>query len=239
MKVGRNDPCPCGSGRKYKKCCAMKDMKLRNTASRPSREDFPVRKIDDYGEPKIDDDFFNENQFEMFSASGILYNTLIRPDLEKAVQAVVKRHLSRGEKEAKRIEATNDPEGLVEIMKNSPDTLNHCLLVEKLLQQQDTTIPMILEELKHTNSDLFVELAVSILHKSSSDHSSELLSLIRLPVKNPYALSQLCVLAGMVGHKDHIKPLWDCYHFFKERYPDKSYDQGPLIGLWELHTRLS
>ena len=25
MKVGRNDPCPCGSGRKYKKCCLLKD----------------------------------------------------------------------------------------------------------------------------------------------------------------------------------------------------------------------
>jgi mRNA-degrading endonuclease RelE of RelBE toxin-antitoxin system len=24
-KTGRNDPCPCGSGRKYKKCCAEKD----------------------------------------------------------------------------------------------------------------------------------------------------------------------------------------------------------------------
>jgi uncharacterized protein YecA (UPF0149 family) len=23
-KVGRNDPCPCGSGKKYKKCCGMK-----------------------------------------------------------------------------------------------------------------------------------------------------------------------------------------------------------------------
>ena len=23
-KVGRNDPCPCGSGRKYKKCCGAK-----------------------------------------------------------------------------------------------------------------------------------------------------------------------------------------------------------------------
>ena len=22
QKIGRNDPCPCGSGRKYKKCCA-------------------------------------------------------------------------------------------------------------------------------------------------------------------------------------------------------------------------
>ena len=25
--VGRNDPCPCGSGRKYKKCCVDKAVK--------------------------------------------------------------------------------------------------------------------------------------------------------------------------------------------------------------------
>ncbi|HPD61710.1 MAG TPA: SEC-C metal-binding domain-containing protein, partial [Thermodesulfobacteriota bacterium] len=23
-KIGRNDPCPCGSGKKYKKCCLIK-----------------------------------------------------------------------------------------------------------------------------------------------------------------------------------------------------------------------
>ena len=23
--VGRNDPCPCGSGKKYKKCCGLLD----------------------------------------------------------------------------------------------------------------------------------------------------------------------------------------------------------------------
>lgn len=23
-KVGRNDPCPCGSGKKYKQCCLLK-----------------------------------------------------------------------------------------------------------------------------------------------------------------------------------------------------------------------
>ncbi|MGH6777570.1 MAG: SEC-C metal-binding domain-containing protein, partial [Bradyrhizobium sp.] len=22
-KVGRNDPCPCGSGQKYKRCCGL------------------------------------------------------------------------------------------------------------------------------------------------------------------------------------------------------------------------
>lgn len=26
MKTGRNDPCPCGSGKKYKKCCLDKDL---------------------------------------------------------------------------------------------------------------------------------------------------------------------------------------------------------------------
>ena len=24
-KVGRNDPCPCGSGKKYKRCCLLKE----------------------------------------------------------------------------------------------------------------------------------------------------------------------------------------------------------------------
>ncbi len=27
MKIGRNEPCPCGSGKKYKKCCYDKDNK--------------------------------------------------------------------------------------------------------------------------------------------------------------------------------------------------------------------
>jgi preprotein translocase subunit SecA len=25
VRVGRNDPCPCGSGKKYKKCCGMNE----------------------------------------------------------------------------------------------------------------------------------------------------------------------------------------------------------------------
>ena len=27
-RVGRNDPCPCGSGRKYKQCCARKQDQM-------------------------------------------------------------------------------------------------------------------------------------------------------------------------------------------------------------------
>jgi precorrin-6B methylase 2 len=30
-KTGRNDPCPCGSGKKYKKCCALKESAAEET----------------------------------------------------------------------------------------------------------------------------------------------------------------------------------------------------------------
>ena len=30
-KVGRNDPCPCGSGKKYKSCCFQNDQKKKTS----------------------------------------------------------------------------------------------------------------------------------------------------------------------------------------------------------------
>ena len=29
VKPGRNDPCPCGSTKKFKKCCAVKEQRNR------------------------------------------------------------------------------------------------------------------------------------------------------------------------------------------------------------------
>jgi hypothetical protein len=37
MKVGRNDPCPCGSGKKYKKCCLKKEMEQKVKELREKR----------------------------------------------------------------------------------------------------------------------------------------------------------------------------------------------------------
>ncbi len=31
VKVGRNSPCPCGSGKKYKRCCEKKEAALKRT----------------------------------------------------------------------------------------------------------------------------------------------------------------------------------------------------------------
>jgi hypothetical protein len=44
-KAGRNDPCPCGSGKKFKKCCESMMIAGRFTASRIDSESAsPIQK---------------------------------------------------------------------------------------------------------------------------------------------------------------------------------------------------
>ena len=35
-KIGRNEPCPCGSGKKYKKCCLLKTASVNNAPPMPA-----------------------------------------------------------------------------------------------------------------------------------------------------------------------------------------------------------
>ena len=42
MKTGRNDPCPCGSGKKYKKCCLAKDQAAAERAAAASPPAAPL-----------------------------------------------------------------------------------------------------------------------------------------------------------------------------------------------------
>ena len=42
MKIGRNEPCPCGSGKKYKKCCLLKNKQPSSSVLPFNEEtDFP------------------------------------------------------------------------------------------------------------------------------------------------------------------------------------------------------
>jgi hypothetical protein len=44
QKVGRNDPCPCGSGKKFKKCCEEKVRHKKFEATVISTADNPLLK---------------------------------------------------------------------------------------------------------------------------------------------------------------------------------------------------
>jgi hypothetical protein len=47
---GRNDPCPCGSGKKYKRCCLLTDEASARERAQPAL---------------FDDDLFGDPEFEM------------------------------------------------------------------------------------------------------------------------------------------------------------------------------
>ena len=42
QKIGRNNPCPCGSGKKYKKCCIEKDIERKKMLQ---KESFPLGRL--------------------------------------------------------------------------------------------------------------------------------------------------------------------------------------------------
>lgn len=56
MKISRNDPCPCGSGKKFKKCCHAKALEekkfsvvFQQKRSREKPVDYPVGTLASYG----------------------------------------------------------------------------------------------------------------------------------------------------------------------------------------------
>jgi tetratricopeptide (TPR) repeat protein len=58
-KVGRNQPCPCGSGKKYKQCCLATDEAATVAASEQQRRDAPpppIRAPRSLWQPVVDDD---------------------------------------------------------------------------------------------------------------------------------------------------------------------------------------
>jgi SEC-C motif len=46
-KIGRNDPCPCGSGKKHKRCCLIAQTPIPDPASTAMTSAAPVEEHDD------------------------------------------------------------------------------------------------------------------------------------------------------------------------------------------------
>lgn len=62
-KLGRNKPCPCGSGKKYKKCCLVKNEEERRLAQEEKlyEKDVSLGRIDPFaGDEEWEEDSMEE-----------------------------------------------------------------------------------------------------------------------------------------------------------------------------------
>jgi hypothetical protein len=229
--IERNDPCPCGSGKKYKKCCYQIDTIHR---IQPKWKDHFLPSYDeiDYGEPRLDDHFFEAHKVHEISAPHFLYSTLLMPEVEEFVSKVMDDEIVRSRAEKKLIEDTEDAATLVRIMGNEPDIINHTLLKRKILERKTVAIPLILEELKKKKNTIFYELAVKILKGAGDNFTDEVVDIIKHHQKTAYAVSLLSILLGFYNEKEKsVKLLWDLFHYFRENHPEETYSDGPLIAL--------
>ena len=234
MSIGRNDPCHCGSGKKYKRCCI--DAVVAETSPEPTHPIIMVNGAGDYGEPKADEAFFESNPLrdDGLSAHRLFYGCLIRPEVEALASNLAKSFISRGMGEKNKIERTSDAAGLIAILKQNPDPFNHRLLMDKLLDLREVAVPLLVDELSRVQNDCFVEQAIRVIYESKIDCSGSLLKLITSSAMDAYAVSLICIVCGMTGSQEALRPLWDYFHFLKEKYSEKNFSQGPWIGLYEL-----
>ncbi len=75
-KVGRNDPCPCGSGKKYKKCCLSKDEEAH-------RQAIAAAAIESSDHRRLSDECYNQ----LVEASNAVTDLVDAGKLDEAEQA--------------------------------------------------------------------------------------------------------------------------------------------------------
>lgn len=62
-KIGRNDPCPCGSGKKYKNCCLGKKQEQADLKSRLNSLYASIKKVNNDCIDKSNNEAYAESDF--------------------------------------------------------------------------------------------------------------------------------------------------------------------------------
>jgi hypothetical protein len=242
--TGRNDPCPCGSGKKFKKCCINKIEVKSNNESQSSINDYDdykrdiiiIDEIPDYGVPLVNEQFLNDNPFAELSAQSMLSIDLINNELGEIAAKILSPLISRCFGLKSKIEKARTLDELIEILKNKPDPLLNSLLKSKILEYGKDALDRLFIELLNPPNEIFVEQSIKIIYESKIDCIKQTHHLIRNCQKDSYYISEICVLLGFIDRSEETKKiLWDYYHFFKEYYPNENFKEGPLIGLGEIY----
>lgn len=187
--------------------------------------------------------FFRDNPHKEFSVQQVLYSTLLYDGIEQVATEYTLKHMlqsgERGERiaqEKQMIRAEQNPEVVFQLLRKNIDVINRTILIDKALGFEDKILPLVIEKLKRSDHDVFIENAIRILAKSKKNYSPILMERYA-EFRSPYVRSLLCLILGFRGEEDTIPWMMDRYFETKKRYPDDTYDQGPLIALSELNAR--
>jgi len=243
-KIGRNDPCPCGSGRKYKFCCLMNPQKDRMNSDLELEDDhddsFEAHELRiAYGNCDLSNSEIDSGSLHDISAPRMIYSLLLTPEIENYAGIFMNRLMTRGKEGAKQIDRANTLDQLIALMNKTPDPLNHSQLISRMVDLCPRSAERILHELEKPVNTTFLELGIRIIHRCGYEDNDRVKTLIEKGPKRAYRISLLCMLLGFTGTTEHISLLWQYYRYFKDQFPSETYSDGPLLGLIEIRERLA
>jgi len=141
------------------------------------------------------------------------------------------------EAERLRIQQTDDPATLVELARKIVEMPNHRILISKILQSQEQTLPILLRRFQTCAVDHFIEIAIRVFVQADKKYVQQLREMYS-QIRAPYAQAGACLVFGMCGMKEEIPFLLKEYERFQTACPDESFEQHPLLALYVLNGKL-
>ncbi len=193
---------------------------------------------------RLPNSFFKENPLKELSAATIAYSAvtvltsegLTQQLIDIVAQCIDTSRKERLQQERQRIEHTDDPAELVELMRKKHDLLNRRMLCDKVIAHQEQTMPLVLKRYRTCALNQFVEAATTTIALGEKKYAQMLREMYG-DVCYPYARACACLVFGIQKMEEEIPFLLSEYRHFQQAYPEETYDQHPLLALYLLHGK--
>lgn len=191
---------------------------------------------------KLTKDFFNRHPIEEFSAARIQYSLLLMPDVMGAVERAMPEIAASGidvpdyTRLIDRVNREEDTDNLLRMLREGLPGHAKERVIQKLLEREEEALPEVQRLVARSFSDHAIESCTTYLVRCKTDCSKWIIQQYG-KVREPYAQSLLCLVLGFRAKPDAIPFLIEQMERFEKQYPDETFDQGPLLALYEIRSR--
>lgn len=187
--------------------------------------------------------FFKENPCQQNTVQQFIYSILLYKGCEEMVDEIITNQIGFDDecqtqitREKKQIQAEQNPEAIVQLMRQKIEMINRVTLIKKALEFEEVILPLVIDKLMTNNQNIFIENSIRLLALSQQNPAA-LLKQRFGEIRSPYVQSLVCLIIGFRGDEDSIPWMMERYCELKKLYPSETYDQGPLLALYELNER--
>ena len=191
-------------------------------------------------------DYFNRHPVKEYSAARLEYSMLLMPEVMDVVdeklpemrEMAAKRGIDIPDttEQMKRVEEEEDTGKLLRMLRQTQPPVVRKAVREKLLKREMEVLPEIQRMILKAFNDNTIENCVRFMTKCETD-CTEWIMRHYDDVRDPYARSMLCLVLGFRASTDVIPFLVQQVDAFERQFPDKSFEQGPLMALYEIRAR--